>query len=119
MPDFPFTNQQTVHVTHPFGTTHIPVYVEAEGFERIVEKSYGDGYVDILFGRVMSSGLVSYASGGGSTVLVNTEGSIGRTEHGGTGSGAGSRLTSQSGSSGGRGTGSDGGHPVSGTFNAG
>lgn len=78
MPDFPFTNQQTVHITHPFGTDHIPVYVEAEGFDRLVEVQYGNAYLDVVFGRVMAYGLVSYGGVGGTgLVLQSTPGSAG------------------------------------------
>lgn len=77
MPDISFTNQQTVHVTHSLGTLHVPVYVEAEGFERIVEVQYGNGFFDVVFGRVMAYGLVSYSGGAGGLVLLSTPGSAG------------------------------------------
>lgn len=78
MPDINFTNQQIVHVTHSLGSAHVPVYVEAEGFERLVEVQYGNGFFDVMFGRVMAYGLVSYSSGsGGNLVLLSTPGSAG------------------------------------------
>lgn len=117
MPDFPFVNQQTVHVTHPFGTDHIPVYVEAEGFQRDVEVVHGDGYLDVLFGRVMAYGLVGYSAGtGGGTVLIDAAGSAGRIEHGKPGSGADSKLRVTTGAKPGRPATGDSGVPASGSF---
>lgn len=117
MPDFPFTNQQTVHITHPFGTDHIPVYVEAEGTQRDVEVAYGDGYLEVLFGRVMAYGLVGYSAGvGGGTVLVNDSGSAGRVEHGRQGSSASSNLVSLTGTTAGRPSTGSSGAPASGSF---
>lgn len=84
MPSVPFVNEQTVHVAHSRGNTQFPVTVVAEGFQRLVEIQYGDGFFDVLFGRVMATGLISYEGGvgAGATVFLLTRGAAGAVSSG-------------------------------------
>lgn len=75
-----FTNTDTVHVVHSLGNVPVPNVVFAEGFERIVEVEYGNNYFDVLFGRVMASGTVTYddgIGGGGGSVPEDVPGETG------------------------------------------
>lgn len=117
MPDITFTNEQTVHVAHALGATHPPVYVEAEGTQRLVEVVYGTGFFDVMFGRVMTDGLVSYSSGTGTSgPVLLTQGSIGGMEDGAAGQGVTTEAGFRNNSRPGWGASGNAGNAVGGSF---